>query len=259
MSGRVLGVVPARLASTRLPEKPLHPVLGRPLIEWVWRRVSTIRVLDAAVIATDSERIADVCRSLGAPVVLTSEAHPSGTDRVAEVALRPEYRDFACIANIQGDEPLMAGSDVARAVELVREDGWDVGTCAAPISTREDFERPDVVKVVRARDGRALYFSRAPVPHRRDETPSEEDLQGGDYLRHVGLYTYTREALARWVALEPSPLERIERLEQLRALEGGIRIGVARVERASPGVDTPDDVVRIERDLEESIAAATGR
>jgi 3-deoxy-manno-octulosonate cytidylyltransferase (CMP-KDO synthetase) len=208
--------------------------------------------LDAAVIATDSERIADVCRSLGAPVVLTSEAHPSGTDRVAEVARRPEFRDFACIVNIQGDEPLMADADVARAVGLVRDDGWDVGTCAAPISTREDFERSDVVKVVRARDGRALYFSRAPVPHRRDGLPSEEDLRGRDYLRHVGLYTYTREALTRWVALEPSPLERIERLEQLRALEHGMRIGVALVERVSPGVDTPDDVVRIERELSRS-------
>ena len=208
------------------------------------------------MIATDSERIADVCRALGAPVVLTSEAHPSGTDRVAEVADRPEYRDFACIANIQGDEPLMAGSDVERAVELVMDDGWDVGTCAAPISALEDFERPDVVKVVRARDGRALYFSRAPVPHRRDGPPSEEDLRGRDYLRHVGLYAYTREALARWVASEPSPLERIERLEQLRALEDGIRIGVAQVERVSPGVDTPDDVVRIERELSQSTAAS---
>ncbi len=209
------------------------------------------------MIATDSERIADVCRSLGAPVVLTSDTHPSGTDRVAEVADRPEYRDFTCIVNIQGDEPLMAGSDVARAVELVTDAAWDVGTCAAPISTREAFERPDVVKVVRTRDGRALYFSRSPVPHRRDGFPSDQDLRGRDYLRHVGLYTYTREALARWVALEPSPLERIERLEQLRALEDGIRIGVALVDRVSPGVDTPDDVVRIERELEESIAAAS--
>lgn len=254
MSGRTLGVVPARLASTRLREKPLHPVLGRPLIEWVWRRVSTVAALDAAVIATDSERVAEVCRALGAPVVLTAPDHPSGTDRVAEVAERPEYRAFDCVVNIQGDEPLLKGEDVARAVTLVR-DGWDVGTCAAPVESLDAFERPSVVKVARAADGTALYFSRAPIPCRREGTPSEAELGGSLFLRHVGLYTYTRDALARWVALEPSPLERIEHLEQLRALEAGIRVGVALVEHASPGVDTPEDVVRIERQL--SAAGAT--
>ena len=249
MSGRTLGVVPARLASTRLREKPLHPVLGRPLIEWVWRRVSTIPALDAVVVATDSSRVAEVCRGLGAPVVLTSPEHPSGTDRVAEVAERREFAGYDCIVNIQGDEPLMQGEDVARAVALVREDGWDVGTCAAPLGDLEAYRSPSVVKVARAADGRGLYFSRAPIPGRRDADPSPEELGGPPFLRHVGLYTYTRQALARWVALEPSPLECVEQLEQLRALEAGIRIGVALVEQATPGVDTPEDVVRVERQL----------
>jgi 3-deoxy-manno-octulosonate cytidylyltransferase (CMP-KDO synthetase) len=249
MSHRVLGVIPARLASTRLPEKPLYPILGRPLIEWVWRRVSSMRALDDLVVATDSERVADVCTGFGARVTLTAPDHPSGTDRVAEVADRTEYRDFTHIVNVQGDEPLLRESDVAEAVALVTEQGWDVGTCAAPLLESEAYQDPAVVKVVAGRDGRALYFSRAPIPHKRDEPPRAADFAQAPFLRHVGLYAYTRDALARWVAMAPSPLEELERLEQLRALEGGLRIGVAVVDQAAPGVDTPDDVVRIERQL----------
>jgi 3-deoxy-manno-octulosonate cytidylyltransferase (CMP-KDO synthetase) len=249
VSGRVLGVIPARLASTRLLEKPLHPILGRPLIEWVWRRVSNMSVLDAAVVATDSDRVAAVCRALEAPVVLTSPDHPSGTDRVAEVARRPEFSDYGCVVNIQGDEPLIDGEAVSEVVALIQEAGWDVGTCAAPVRDSESFHDPSVVKVARACDGRALYFSRAPIPARRDGPPSDDDFSGACFLRHVGLYAYTREALERWVELTPSPLEKIEQLEQLRALEAGIRIGVAVVERANPGVDTPGDVARVERQL----------
>ncbi|MEX2466361.1 MAG: 3-deoxy-manno-octulosonate cytidylyltransferase [Gemmatimonadota bacterium] len=249
MSHRVLGVVPARLASTRLPEKPLYPILGRPLIEWVWRRVSTMQILDDLVVATDSERIADVCRAFGAHVTLTSADHESGTDRVAEVAERPEYNDFTHVANIQGDEPLLRQDDLAQAVSLVTEGGWDVGTCAAPLGDADAYFDPSVVKVAATSDGRALYFSRAPIPHRRDEPPRPVDLAGAPFLRHLGIYTYSRDALRRWVEMEPSPLERLERLEQLRALEGGLRIGVAVVEAAAAGIDTPDDVVRIERQL----------
>jgi 3-deoxy-manno-octulosonate cytidylyltransferase (CMP-KDO synthetase) len=244
-----LGVVPARLASTRLPEKPLHPILGRPLVEWVWRRVSAMSVLDRAVIATDSDRIADVCRRLGAPVTLTSPDHESGTDRVAEVADRPEFRDFDCVVNIQGDEPLMSEEEVAGAARMVTESGWDVGTCATPVREVDAYADPSVVKVVCASDGRALYFSRAPIPHLRDRDPGTEELAAAPFLRHLGVYAFTRDALARWVTMEPSPLERIERLEQLRALEGGLGIGVALVERAARGVDTPEDVIRIERQL----------
>jgi 3-deoxy-manno-octulosonate cytidylyltransferase (CMP-KDO synthetase) len=251
VSGRVLGIVPARLASTRLPQKPLYPLLGRPLIEWVWRRVKTMSVLDHAVVATDSPEVADVCRAMGAPVQLTSPDHPSGTDRVAEVASRSEFRDFDYIANVQGDEPLLEESHLAAAIELVRDGGWQIGTCATPILTEEARNEPSVVKVVRSGTGQALYFSRAAIPHKRDERPTPFELEHEPFLRHIGLYAYTRDALADWVARSPSPLERLEMLEQLRPLEAGLRIGVAVVGAAERGVDTPADAVLMEAKLTE--------
>lgn len=255
MSGQVLGIVPARLASTRLPNKPLYPLLGRPLIEWVWRRVERMSVLDYAVVATDSEEVADVCRALGAPVEMTSGAHPSGTDRVAEVADRPEYASYPFIANVQGDEPLLKEAHLRAAIELVKSGGWDVGTCATPVMTDEARKDPSVVKVTRAANGRALYFSRAPIPYKRDEKPAGEELEREPFLRHVGIYAYTRDALHDWVALAPSQLERLEQLEQLRPVEAGLRIGVAIVGSADPGVDTAADVLRMEEKLGQTRAA----
>lgn len=251
MSGRVLGIVPARLASTRLPNKPLYPLLGRPLIEWVWRRVEGMGTLDDAVVATDSEEVAEVCRAMGAPVELTSPDHPSGTDRVAEVARSERYAGFQVIANIQGDEPLLRERHLVAAIDLVREEGWDIGTCATPVMDMESRKDPSVVKVVRAQTGRALYFSRSPIPYKRDEKPSGEELGRDPFLRHIGIYAYTPEALENWVAMVPSPLERLEKLEQLRPLEAGLRIGVAVVGAADPGVDTPADAAKMEERLEE--------
>jgi len=251
LSGQVLGIVPARLSSTRLPNKPLYPILGRPLIEWVWRRIAGMTVLDHAVVATDSEEVAAVCRALGAPVEMTSPDHASGTDRVAEVADRPEYRHYEYIANVQGDEPLLNESHLRSAIDLVRDGGWQVGTCATPLMT--DLARTDasVVKVARAASGRALYFSRAPIPYKRDEKPTGEELEHEPFLRHIGIYAYTRDALRDWVALAPSQLERLELLEPLRPLEAGLRIGVAIVGAADHGVDTPADAVRMEQALNE--------
>jgi 3-deoxy-manno-octulosonate cytidylyltransferase (CMP-KDO synthetase) len=251
LSGQVLGIVPARLASTRLPNKPLYPLLGKPLIEWVWRRVEGMSALDHAVVATDSEEVAEVCRALGAPVEMTSRDHPSGTDRVAEVADRPEYRDFEYIANVQGDEPLLEESHLRSAIDLVRDGGWQVGTCATPLMTDEARKDASVVKVARAASGRALYFSRAAIPHKRDKKPVGEELEREPFLRHIGIYAYTRDALHDWVALAPSRLELLEHLEQLRPLEAGLRIGVAIVGAADPGVDTPADAVRMEERLRE--------
>jgi 3-deoxy-manno-octulosonate cytidylyltransferase (CMP-KDO synthetase) len=251
MSGRVLGIVPARLASTRLPNKPLYPLLGRPLIEWVWRRVEGMKALDEAVVATDSEEVAEVCRAMGAPVELTSPDHPSGTDRVAEVARKEKYAGFQVIANIQGDEPLLKEAHLAAAIDLVRERGWEIGTCATPLMSPDARKDPSVVKVVRAQSGRALYFSRAPIPYKRDETPSLEELGREPFLRHIGIYAYTPEALENWVAQVPSPLEKLEMLEQLRPLGSGARIGVAVVGAADPGVDTPADAARMEERLAE--------
>jgi len=249
LNRQVLGIVPARLASTRLPNKPLYPLHGRPLIEWVWRRVAAMSVLDHAVVATDSEEVAEVCRRLGAPVELTSTEHPSGTDRVAEVAERSDYAGFDLIANVQGDEPLLKEAHLRAAIDLVREKGWDVGTCATPLMSEEARKDPSVVKVARAASGRALYFSRAPIPYKRDDKPSSDELEREPFLRHIGIYAYTREALQNWVALAPSQLERLEFLEQLRPLEAGLRIGVAVVGAADPGVDTPADALRMEEKL----------
>ena len=257
MSGRVLGIVPARLASTRLPNKPLYPLLGRPLIEWVWQRIAGMSVLDHAVVATDSEEVAEVCRQIGAPVLLTSPDHPSGTDRVAEVANRPEFAEFDYIANVQGDEPLLKESHLRAAIGLVQEQGWDVGTCATPLMVDSARTDPTVVKVARAANGRALYFSRASIPYKRDGKPLPDELGREPFLRHIGIYAYTRDALHDWVALAPSQLERLEHLEQLRPLEAGLRIGVKVVGAADPGVDTPADVIRMEEQLRRLAGAAT--
>jgi 3-deoxy-manno-octulosonate cytidylyltransferase (CMP-KDO synthetase) len=208
-------------------------------------------VLDHAVVATDSDEVARVCRRLGAPVEMTSPDHPSGTDRVAEVAARDPYRDYPVIANIQGDEPLLEERHLAAAVELVRIRGWEIGTCATPVENLEAWKDPSVVKVARATTGRALYFSRAGIPYKRSAKPDAADLQREPYLRHIGIYAYARHALKRWVAMAPTTLERLEQLEQLRPLESGIRIGVAVVGFAHRGVDTPTDVLYIERRLRE--------
>lgn len=239
-SGLVLGVIPARLGSERLPRKPLHPIAGRPLIEWVWRRVSGFSTLDVCIVATDSEDVAATCRAFGAEVVLTATTHPSGTDRVAEVAALPAYAHADVVVNVQGDEPFVEEAHVAAAVGLVR-DGWPIGTIATPMHTAAALADPAVVKVVRRPDGAALYFSRAPVPHVRGRAPSAEELASPRFLRHLGVYAYAPEALQRWVSLPPSDLEQLERLEQLRPLEAGIALGVAIVDEAARGVDTLDD------------------
>lgn len=246
MTHRVLGVIPARLGSARLPRKPLHPIAGRPLIEWVWRRAAASGVFDQMVVATDSAEVAEAARGFGARVEMTAEHHPSGTDRVAEVARRGEWREFPVIVNVQGDEPFVRADHLAAAVELVCGGGWDVGTVATPIASADEWLAPSVVKVVRGGDGGALLFTRAPVPHPRDAEP---DFSTGAYLRHVGVYAYTRQALLRWVALPEGELERLEKLEQLRALAAGMRIGVAVGEPAQGGVDTPADAARAEQDL----------
>ncbi len=244
--GRVLGVVPARYGSTRLQAKPLQTLAGHPLLAWVWWRVRAMKVLDAVVIATDHDEIEALAHALGAPVVRTDPAHPSGTDRVAEVVRRPEFADVGVVVNLQGDEPLVDETHVARAVALVREEGWALGTCATPLGDPALLHEPSVVKAVRGTDGRALYFSRAPIPFPREGGLDAARASRPPFLRHLGLYTYRRDALLAFVDLPPSPLEEVERLEQLRALEAGLPMGIALVERAAPGVDTPDDLRRLE-------------
>jgi 3-deoxy-manno-octulosonate cytidylyltransferase (CMP-KDO synthetase) len=247
-SNPVLGVVPARLGSERLPRKPLHRLAGRPLLEWVWRRIEGFGVLDACVIATDAPEILEACAEFGARAVMTSAEHTSGTERVAEVAALPEFRSYETLVNVQGDEPFVTEEQVAAAVAQVRS-GFDVGTAAAPVRTQAAWRDPAVVKVARRPDGAALYFSRASIPFRRDGEPTEAELSTSLYLRHVGVYAYTRAGLERWVTLPPGELEQTERLEQLRALAAGLTIGVGLVAEAEGGVDTAEDAARAERRL----------
>jgi 3-deoxy-manno-octulosonate cytidylyltransferase (CMP-KDO synthetase) len=239
----VLGVIPARLGSQRLPRKPLQVLAGRPLVEWVWRRARALSVVDRLVIATDSDEVLTVCRAFGAETILTGSGHESGSDRVAEVARSPGFDGFGIIVNIQGDEPFVTEDQVAGAVRMVRA-GWDIGTVAAPVVDPAEWKDASVVKVVRGDAGGALYFSRAPIPHFRERAPGPADLASAGCLRHIGIYACSRPALDRWVGLPASELERAERLEQLRPLAAGLTIGVAVVETAEGGVDTARDLER---------------
>jgi 3-deoxy-manno-octulosonate cytidylyltransferase (CMP-KDO synthetase) len=233
-----------------LPRKPLQPLAGRPLIEWVWKRVVAFTVLDHVVVATDSEEVAGVCYGFGADVEMTAASHRSGTERVAEVAARAVYEEFDVVVNVQGDEPFVAEHHVSEAVRMVRT-GNDIGTVAAPVGTLAAWRDPSVVKIVRAATGRALFFSRAAIPHRRGGAPSEKDLLSPAYVRHIGVYAYSRAALMQWVALPENELERIEKLEQLRPLAAGMSIGVAIVAAAEGGIDTPADLERATHLLQE--------
>jgi 3-deoxy-manno-octulosonate cytidylyltransferase (CMP-KDO synthetase) len=231
----VLGVIPARLGSSRLPRKPLLPLAGEPLILWVVRRVAEAGVCERLVVATDAREIAHVVQTAGYEAVLTSPAHQSGTERVAEVVANKSFSEFDVVLNVQGDEPLVAREALTGAVARVHA-GDPIGTAAGALDAALAHD-PARVKVVVDGRGHALYFSRAPIPFDRDAT--------GDvvYRQHVGVYAYTRDALERWVRLPPVPEERWERLEQLRPLVHGLPIGVALfAAAAAPGVDTADDL-----------------
>jgi 3-deoxy-manno-octulosonate cytidylyltransferase (CMP-KDO synthetase) len=244
-NGRIIAVIPARLGSERLARKPLLPLAGRPLVEWVWRRVSSFSGIDAVVVATDAAEVVALCQDIGARALLTSPEHASGTERVAEVAARPEFADAEVIVNVQGDEPFVTAEHVAGAVTALRA-GFDIGTVAAPLGTLAAWRDPAVVKVVRRADGAALYFSRAPIPHARGREPTAAELAGPPFLRHIGIYAFSPGALRRWTGLGSEPLEAVERLEQLRPLAAGLTIGVGLVAAAEGGVDTPDDARRAE-------------
>jgi 3-deoxy-manno-octulosonate cytidylyltransferase (CMP-KDO synthetase) len=235
MKRRVLGVIPARFASVRLPGKPLANILGKPMIRWVWE--SATKALDDVIVATDDRRVADAVRGFGGEAMMTPASLPSGTDRMAYVARR-RFADF--YVNIQGDEPLMHPSTIRDAVRLA----VSRKAIATPAMRLEgDFNNPNVVKVVIAADGRAIYFSRSLIPFPRD---------GKSFLpvmKHLGLYVYPRRELLKFVSLKPTKLEQTERLEQLRALYHGLPIFVSTTKHDSIGVDTPPDVKAVERRL----------
>jgi len=243
---RTLAVIPARLGATRLPRKPLRLLAGLPLVVRVWQRVSSIAIADRVVIATDSDEVAGIAAASGAEVVMTSASHSSGTERVAEVARLAAFSAFDAIVNVQGDEPFVSRQALLGAVRMVTDGGHPIGT-AAVIATPEILGNPNVVKVVATRDGRAMYFSRSAIPFLRNRDDAE--LQRAYIWQHIGVYAYERSALMRWVALPESPLEQIERLEQLRPLGAGIAIGVALIdEPVRPGIDTEEDLASANRD-----------
>ncbi len=242
---KVTAIIPARYGSTRFPGKPLALIHGLPMIQHVCQQVGQAGMVDRVIVATDDERIAQVVEEFGGEVVLTRADHPTGTDRLAEVA---EQIDSELIVNVQGDEPLIDPRMIDQAVApLLENEQLMMGTLASRIDQFDDFYNPNVVKVVRALSGRALYFSRAPIPCPRDldsEQLSEALPQLG-LLRHIGLYVYRRALLLEYPTWPKTPLENLENLEQLRALERGIGLHVAVTEFSCHGVDTPADLERV--------------
>jgi 3-deoxy-manno-octulosonate cytidylyltransferase (CMP-KDO synthetase) len=249
--------IPARHASTRLPGKPLALIAGTPMILHV-HRLAMRSGAQEVVIATDDERIRAACRAAGADVEMTATHHASGTDRIAEVAARRGWADDSIVVNLQGDEPLMPPALIGQAASLLASHpAAAIATLATPIETLADYLDPNVVKVVARADGQALYFSRAPIPWDRDGATAGLASQSRhrSARRHLGIYAYRAGALRRLAAMPAAPLEERERLEQLRALHAGMAIVVAdAVEPPGPGVDTPEDLARVER-----LMAAGGR
>jgi 3-deoxy-manno-octulosonate cytidylyltransferase (CMP-KDO synthetase) len=237
----ILGVLPSRWGSTRFPGKPLHLIAGKPLIQHVWERCRECSGLDEIIVATDDERICEAVVAFGGKVAMTSPDHPTGTDRIAEAAQAVPQATH--IVNIQGDEPLIDPALIDElAAAMAADPSLDMATAANPLDPADPaVEDPNVVKVAIALDGRALYFSRSPLPFFRNP------VEGLPVLRHKGIYAYKRSFLERFVTWPPSPLEKAESLEQLRALENGASIKVLITSDTSPGVDTPEQAREIER------------
>ncbi len=235
---KTVALIPARWGSARFPGKPLHGIAGKPLVQHVWERCQEAGVFGQVIVATDDLRIAETAFAFGAEVAVTSPEHPSGTDRVAEVARK--LKDARLIFNVQGDEPLIDPGLLAQlARKLARDHSADLITAATPLAPAEALD-PNSVKVVLDRKGAALYFSRSLIPYARNPAHAR-------YLKHLGVYGYRRKALLNFVRLKPAPLEETERLEQLRALQNGMKIRVVVTETGSVGVDTPEDAGMVEQ------------
>ncbi|MBA3269325.1 MAG: 3-deoxy-manno-octulosonate cytidylyltransferase [Acidobacteria bacterium] len=233
----VLAIIPARYQSARLPGKALVDIAGRPMIEHVYRRAAAAKSLDFVLVATDDERIARAVDAFGGVACMTASTHGSGTDRLAEVAAAVPCR---LIVNVQGDEPMLDPAVIDAAVEPLRRDpSIEIGTAARPLRDHAELANPNVVKVVRDGQGFGLYFSRAPIPYGRD------DVAAPIARVHIGLYVYRRDTLLRLSRLPPGPLERTETLEQLRALENGVRINVVDTTYHSVEVNTQEDLERV--------------
>ncbi len=250
-------VIPARYDSTRFPGKPLAPLKGKPLVQHVYENAGRARTAEDVIVATDSETIFETVLSFGGKAMMTSRDHVSGTDRVAEVA-----RSLHCdiIVNVQADEPLIRPGMIDDVIGLLADEKADIGTLVKEIRDPREVMDPNVVKAVFRQDGFSLYFSRAPIPYHRDEWKDLDwfAIQGSKFrvFKHIGIYSYKREALLKLTGMKPSPLEEREKLEQLRALEYGFMIKVKETSSETIGVDTPQDLERVERWLSISSSQA---
>jgi 3-deoxy-manno-octulosonate cytidylyltransferase (CMP-KDO synthetase) len=239
MSLKIAGVIPARLGSTRLHEKVLKPIHGKPMVEWVWQRAAQAKKLGELVVATDDHRIVKAVEGFGGKAMMTSKDHPNGSSRIAEVASKIQADVFI---NIQGDEPMMHPQGIDQLADIFeKKNDIRVGTLAVRKTSEEDFANPNVVKVVCDAEGRALYFSRSPLPYFREKPES-----GITYLKHLGIYGYRKEFILEFVKWPPGILENFEKLEQLRILERGIPIQVIETAHDSWSVDTEEDLVVVE-------------
>ncbi|MSN24309.1 MAG: 3-deoxy-manno-octulosonate cytidylyltransferase [Geobacter sp.] len=245
---KITAVIPARFASTRFPGKALAEIGGKPMIQHVYERTSRAKLVSRTIVATDDPRIVDAVNLIGGESIMTSASHETGTDRLAEVALG---LDSDIIVNVQGDEPLICPDMIDQAIQPFLEDSaLQMGTLKTRIKCLHDFLSPNVVKVVTDKFGNALYFSRSPLPFFRDKWKDlkDESFCCGKLLcyKHVGLYVYRRNFLLEFASMSPTFLETAEKLEQLRAVENGVRIRVVETEFESIGVDTPDDLAKAE-------------
>jgi len=250
---KAIVVIPARYNSTRLPGKPLIVIKEKPLIQYVYERVSISKLIDDVLVATDDERIFNTVKGFGGKATMTSPEHTCGTDRIAEAV-----KDIECdiIVNVQGDEPLIHPEMVNGVIELMKDQRASIGTLAKKTSDIEEIFSPDIVKVVMDNEGFAMYFSRSPIPYYRNEflelqakelrTHNMQHTTHNIYCyKHIGVYAYKKDVLLQFSKLSPTRLEKIEKLEQLRALENGIKIKVKETEFETIGVDTPNDLKRV--------------
>lgn len=246
---KAAAIIPARYQSTRLPGKPLAAIAGEPMIRWVYERARNARLVDEVWVATDDERIHKTVERFGGNSRMTSAKHQSGTDRVAELA---KTMNWDLVVNVQGDEPLLDATMIDALVDCMRKNSAvRMATLRQEITSRDDLLNPDIVKVVCDKDGCALYFSRAPLPYWREAWQRIDGIRdislSSGIFKHVGLYAYTREFLLLFSELEQTPLEKIEQLEQLRALENGFKIKVIPCTSDSIGVDSPQDLEKVRR------------
>jgi len=240
---KALGLIPARYGSTRFPGKPLSLLAGKPMVQWVYERASQAELLSEIIVATDDQRIFDAVKKFGGRVVMTRPDHPSGSDRIAEVAAES---DAGIIVNIQGDEPLIEPAAIDLGVKILLDHpAAQVGTLVRPIRDAADLRNPNIVKVALAQDHTALYFSRSAIPFCRGAQTDVEWLQQHTYFKHIGLYIFRRDMLLQFVQWPLGVLERVESLEQLRLLEHGVKIHVAVTEYEARGVDTAEDLAAL--------------